>query len=89
MSLHWPIIRRLTTLPLLKMITDDQRSYKGIELLVASLHVADAIDLIKVDLEDDGQLSRGGDNQGAGDLLSNAFDNFIDSPFNDTGSPHS
>ncbi|MEM1185585.1 MAG: AMP-binding protein [Planctomycetota bacterium] len=44
MSVHWPIYRRLLTRPKREVIVDDQRSYKAIELLVASLHMADVIE---------------------------------------------
>ncbi|MFG0284239.1 MAG: class I adenylate-forming enzyme family protein [Phycisphaerales bacterium JB039] len=40
MSLHWPIIRRLAAHPLRQCVTDDRRSYRGVDLLVGALHVA-------------------------------------------------
>lgn len=43
MSLHRPILRRLLTHPRRTLMTDDNRSYKGIEVLVASLHMAGQI----------------------------------------------
>jgi long-chain acyl-CoA synthetase len=43
MSIHWPIIRSLLARPSHPFITDDQRSYKGVEIVVAAMHVADAI----------------------------------------------
>ncbi|MEM7623582.1 MAG: AMP-binding protein [Planctomycetota bacterium] len=44
MSIHWPILRRLITHPLKTAAVDDRRSYRGIDLVVASMHVADAIE---------------------------------------------
>ncbi len=44
MSIHWPIIRQLLKNPARTRIVDDKRSYSGIELLVAALHVASIID---------------------------------------------
>jgi long-chain acyl-CoA synthetase len=43
MSLMWPILRGLLRHPRRTIITDDRRSYKAIELLVGSLHVAERI----------------------------------------------
>ena len=43
MSVHWPIIRTLLRNPLRALIVDDQRSYRGMEILVGALHVAEAI----------------------------------------------
>ncbi len=43
MSVHWPIIRRLLSRPRGLCIVDDHRSYRGAEILIASLHVAAAI----------------------------------------------
>lgn len=40
MSIHWPIIKRLASRPLAVACTDDRRSYKGIELLVAAWNLA-------------------------------------------------
>ncbi len=44
MSLHWPIIRSLAAHPLKTRITDDRRSYRGIDLLVGALHLASEIE---------------------------------------------
>lgn len=44
MSVHWPIIRSLLRWPLRTFIVDDNRSYRGIDLIVASLHVAAEIE---------------------------------------------
>ncbi|MEM1210031.1 MAG: AMP-binding protein [Planctomycetota bacterium] len=43
MSLMWPILRGLLSHPRRKIITDDLRSYKAIELLIGSLHVAERV----------------------------------------------
>jgi acyl-CoA synthetase (AMP-forming)/AMP-acid ligase II len=43
-SVHWPIIKRLAANPLRVAVVDDVRSYRGIELLIAAMHVADTID---------------------------------------------
>ncbi|CAG0951336.1 fatty-acyl-CoA synthase [Phycisphaerales bacterium] len=43
MSIHWPIIRQLVFHPLRAFVVDDKRSYRGVDILVASLHVAGAI----------------------------------------------
>lgn len=43
-SVHGRILRRLLLHPTATAITDDARSYKGIELIVAALHVASAIE---------------------------------------------
>ena len=43
MSIHWPIIRRLLANPRKVAIVDDQRSYRGADILVAALHTAAAI----------------------------------------------
>lgn len=43
MSVHWPIIRRLVSTPFRRVITDDQRTYTGASLLVASMVLADEI----------------------------------------------
>lgn len=40
MSIHWPILRQLLAHPKRVAIVDDRRSYTGIELLVASWHLA-------------------------------------------------
>lgn len=44
MSVHWPILRTLARHPRRAFITDDTRTYRGIEILVAALHVAGAIE---------------------------------------------
>lgn len=44
MSIHWPIIKNLITRPRHPFVTDDRRTYKGIEILVAALHVAGEIE---------------------------------------------
>ncbi|MEX2219032.1 MAG: AMP-binding protein [Phycisphaerales bacterium] len=44
MSVHWPIIRTCLTNPRRVLAHDDQRAYRGIELLVGALHLADAIE---------------------------------------------
>ena len=44
MSIHWPIIRQLLKNPLRVRIVDDRRSYSGVELLAAALHIASIID---------------------------------------------
>ncbi len=44
MSVHWPIIKRLLASPTRVVATDDRRSYKGIEILVAAMHVASLIE---------------------------------------------
>jgi long-chain acyl-CoA synthetase len=43
MSIHWPIIRRLLSRPLHGAIVDDQRTYRSIDILIAALHVAEAL----------------------------------------------
>ncbi len=42
-SIHGPILRSLLAAPFRERIVDDRRSYRAIDLLVASLHVASAI----------------------------------------------
>jgi long-chain acyl-CoA synthetase len=42
-SIHGPILRSLLASPLRVRVVDDKRAYRGIDLLVASLHVASAI----------------------------------------------
>ena len=44
MSVHWPIIRRLAANARKIAVTDDRRDYRGVELLVASMNLADAIE---------------------------------------------
>lgn len=46
MSVHWSIIRRLLSHPFRVTVIDDRRQYKGIEIIVAALHVAHAIDRV-------------------------------------------
>lgn len=43
MSIHWPIIRSLVSSPLRTFVVDERRSYRGIDILVAALHVASAV----------------------------------------------
>lgn len=43
MSVHWPIFRRLLLRPFRSVITDDQRSWRAIELLIGAAHLADHI----------------------------------------------
>lgn len=45
MAIHWPIIRRMLANPLRTVITDDHRSYRAIEILVASAHLAEHVEL--------------------------------------------
>lgn len=44
MSIHWPIIGRLLQYPLSTAIVDDRRSWRGIEILVAAMHLASELD---------------------------------------------
>lgn len=44
MSVHWPIIRSLAARAKQKVITDDARTYRGIDLLVAAMHTAGEIE---------------------------------------------
>jgi len=44
MTVHWPIIRRLASRPLRTVARDDRRTYRGVDILVAALHLADHID---------------------------------------------
>jgi long-chain acyl-CoA synthetase len=44
MSIHWPILKRLLSRPRKICMVDDQRSYRGAEVVVAALHVASAIE---------------------------------------------
>lgn len=44
MSIHWPIIRRCLSHPLRTVIVDDQRGYRGVELLVGAMHLAAEIE---------------------------------------------
>lgn len=43
MSLHWPILRSLARHATRPMVVDDQRTYRGIELLVGAFHIAGQI----------------------------------------------
>src|ERR1043165_8765839 len=45
-SIHWPMIRSCLARPLKTVATDDQRSYRGIDILVGALHLADAIEAV-------------------------------------------
>ncbi|MEO1585002.1 MAG: AMP-binding protein, partial [Planctomycetota bacterium] len=44
MSVHWPILRSLLSRPRERFVIDDKRSYRGIDLVVAALHVASEIE---------------------------------------------
>jgi long-chain acyl-CoA synthetase len=44
MSLHWPILRRLLTHPLSTVVIDDFKQWKGLELVIAACHIADAVE---------------------------------------------
>ncbi len=46
MSVHRPILHRLLTHPRKVVMIDDNRSYKGIEVVVAALHLAKHIDKV-------------------------------------------
>jgi long-chain acyl-CoA synthetase len=43
-SVHWPIIKQLASHPRREFIVDDQRSFKGAELLIGALHMAGEIE---------------------------------------------
>lgn len=43
MSIHWPIFRQLVARPLRQAIVDDHRAYRRLDLLVAAMHVAEAV----------------------------------------------
>ncbi len=43
MTIHWPILRTLLASPTRVFVTDDRRSYRGIDLLAASVYVAGAL----------------------------------------------
>jgi long-chain acyl-CoA synthetase len=43
-SVHWPMIRQLARRARAEVVRDDSRGYRGADLLVAALHVADAIE---------------------------------------------
>ncbi|TVQ61323.1 MAG: long-chain fatty acid--CoA ligase [Phycisphaerales bacterium] len=40
MSVHWPILRRLAARPGATIITDDRKTWRAVEILVGSMHVA-------------------------------------------------
>ncbi|MDX2148265.1 MAG: AMP-binding protein [Planctomycetota bacterium] len=44
MSVHWPIIRSLVRNATRELVVDDKRGYKGAEILVAALHVAELLE---------------------------------------------
>ncbi len=44
MSLHWPILRRLLSHPLSTVAIDDFKTWKGLELVIAASHIADAVE---------------------------------------------
>ncbi len=44
MSLHWPILKRLLANPRREVITDDLRTYRAYEIVVAAAHVANALE---------------------------------------------
>lgn len=46
MSVHWPIYRRLLRAPFSTCVVDDRRSYRGIDMLVGSLHAAALIEKV-------------------------------------------
>jgi long-chain acyl-CoA synthetase len=43
MSIHWPILKMLARRALSPCVVDDARTYRGIDILVAAMHVADEI----------------------------------------------
>jgi long-chain acyl-CoA synthetase len=43
-SVHWPIIRRLATHPTRTALVDEQRQYRGADILVGALHLAGQIE---------------------------------------------
>ena len=43
MSIHWTVLRALARHPLKVAMSDDRRSYRGVDLLVGSLHVQRAV----------------------------------------------
>lgn len=43
MSIHWQILRALSKRPLKVVYTDDSRSYRGIDIIVGAMHVAERI----------------------------------------------
>jgi long-chain acyl-CoA synthetase len=44
LSVHWPIIKSLLRHPRKVLVVDDNREYKGIELLVGAMYIADQIE---------------------------------------------
>ena len=44
MAVHWTVLRNLMMRPAGVRVTDDRRDYRGVELLAAALHAADAIE---------------------------------------------
>ncbi len=44
MSVHWPVLRKLIRRPLRTVIVDDQRSWRGVELLIGAMHIAAELD---------------------------------------------
>lgn len=44
MSVHWPIVRRLATHPSFVAMVDDRKKWRSVEVLVAALHIASAIE---------------------------------------------
>ena len=40
MSIHGPILRKLLTRPFRTAIIDDSRSYRGIDIFIAAMHLA-------------------------------------------------
>lgn len=43
MTIHWPLIRTLASNPRRVFYIDDARSYRGVEMLIAAMHVADRV----------------------------------------------
>lgn len=43
MSIHWSILRSLVRHPTRVFVVDDSRSYRGVDILIAALHVSDQI----------------------------------------------
>lgn len=44
MGIHWPILKTLTLNPRRTFVTDDRRAWRGVELLIASMHIAAEIE---------------------------------------------
>ncbi len=42
-SIHWPILRRLASHPLRRVMVDDRREYRAGEVIIAAMHLAAAI----------------------------------------------